>query len=118
MTPQEALLADAKLEELRPLYAQIGARIKQLEEAKAVPVPPSAPKAEPKAQGSELEPRLSKLPWKTAASGKCEYVKGTAVPTPLAADVKAAMVNSELQLEKFHYVVKPDGAILRFKRKG
>lgn len=114
MTPQEAALADAKLEELRVLQKQIDARIKQLEEAKAVP---AQLKEEPKPQGGDLEAKLLKLPWKTAKSGSCDYVRGEDLPAELLSAGAPWAVKDEVKGEKFHYVIKADGAILRFKRK-
>lgn len=118
MNSQDATLVDAKLEELRPLRDQLSARIKQLEEAKAMVDTPSQ-RPETKAEvPTDLEAKLSKLPWKEAQSRKCEYMKGDAIPSPLSVEVKATAVNGELKLAKFHYVIKPDGAILRFRRRG
>lgn len=124
MTPQEVAQADAKIEELKVLHDQIGARIKQLEEAKALQKPegitkqvaPSKDSGYHQSGDNSLETKLLKLPWSTAKSGRCDYNRE--VPAALLAEARAAAdAKHELNGEKYHYVIKDDGAILRFKRK-
>ncbi|MDG6910531.1 MAG: hypothetical protein JRN08_09200 [Nitrososphaerota archaeon] len=109
--------ADARLQELRIIRDFVDGRIKQIEEAKSLvhreaPVPASTA---PAGDGS-LEARLLKIPWSLAASGKCEYSRD--VPAALLGEARKTADNKgELSGEKYHYVIKPDGAILRFKRR-
>lgn len=104
---------DARLEELRLIRGAVDSRIKQLEEAKTLQRPVIT---QPVITPDPVEAKLLKLPWSLAASKKCEYNRE--VPAALLAEArKAADAKGELDGEKFHYVIKGDGAILRFRRR-
>ncbi len=66
-----------------------------------------------------LEARLLKLPWKQAASKSSEYVFNDEVPVELAKEIKEKFdpKGRELKGEKYHFVVKENGSLLRFKRR-
>jgi hypothetical protein len=119
-------IADGKLEELKALREQINARIKQIEEAKAIhdqklEHKPEAPTKQttgvPSPEVAALELKLSKLDWKLAASKACDWVKDS-VPSDVLAAARVLAVKGRIDGEKCFYIVKEDGAILRFRRKG
>lgn len=118
MTPDDIATVDARLEELRIMRIHIDEKIKQLEEAKALQAKPAAPPAPAAIPSSKsVDQKLCELKWTLAKSGSCEYNR--AVPAPLLEEArKAADSKHEIQGSKYHFVIKDDGAILRFKRKG
>jgi hypothetical protein len=136
-----AATVDARLEELKFIHDAVEARIRQLQEAKALGAEgrmdggePGRPKSSPPSsrqpgaaqRGADgaptppapsVEASLLKLPWTVAKSGSCEYNR--AVPADVLSAARAASNDKhEVKGEKFLYVLKDDGAILRFKRKG
>lgn len=130
MTPDDAALLDGIIKELEGVQQYVGERLKQLREAKALQGKQPAAQQQGYHQPGDktqqpiyhqsgdnnLEAVLSKLDWRLAKSGKCEYV-GSTTATILAEFRAAADSKGELDGEKFHYIAKSDGAILRFRRR-
>jgi len=64
-------------------------------------------------EGPDLEARLSVLPWKLAASGKCDYVRDA--PVKLIEAVRAQ--KGGVRRSEYHYTVSnEEPTLFRFKR--
>jgi hypothetical protein len=71
------------------------------------------------AESDTLEAKLLRLPWKVAQSGKSEYVFHDEVKLEVAEEIGKIFdpKQHEWRTEKWHFVVKDNGSLLRFKRR-
>ncbi len=112
MTDPDLIRIEARLVEAQEAERHAAARVKELTEALAM-----AKLAESggrrSAEGLDLETELERLPWKEAASKKCDYVRDA--PANLVESVRTAKGGLKGQVHHFT-ASTTEPTLFRFKR--